>query len=305
MKFAAIDIGSNAVRLLLTKVIETESGPFFRKECLVRMPIRLGEDTFTTGRISKEKVEKLVECLLGFKHLISAYSAIDFLACATSATRDAANRGEIVDLVRDRVGIDLEVVDGSDEARIIVSNHVETEITGNGGSCYLYVDVGGGSTEITVSDPGSVIASKSFDIGAVRLLHGLVPEESWRQMRKWLRQHTRQRPPKAAIGTGGNVNKIFRLVRCKEGKPLSYKKMLRVYKSLQKFTVEERVTRLNLRPDRADVIVPACQIYLFAMKWAGVRKMYVPQIGLADGLVHILYDRHRENAPSGRHLVTT
>ncbi len=295
MKFAAIDIGSNAVRLLLTRVIETESGPYFRKESLVRMPIRLGEDTFTTGRISDDKAEKLVECLIGFKHLIQAYAAVDFLACATSATREAANRLEIVEAVRERANIDLEVVDGSDEARILVSNHVEAQL-GNGGSRYLYVDVGGGSTEITIADAKTAIASKSFDIGSVRLLHGLVPQESWRQMRKWLRQNTRGNRPKAAIGTGGNVNKLFRLVGRKEGKPLSYKKMVRVYKSLQEYSVEERVTQLNLRPDRADVIVPAGQIYLLAMKWADVNKMYVPQIGLADGLVRILYERHRQRA---------
>lgn len=292
MKFAAIDIGSNAVRLLLSRVIDNGNQPFFKKESLIRIPIRLGEDSFTHKRISEEKKNNLIKTMLGFKHLIYAYEAVDYIACATSAMREAENGKEIVANIKMETGINLEIIDGKSEADIINSNHIEKKL--NQESSYLYIDVGGGSTELTLFSKNESITSKSFDIGTVRLLKNLVPKESWKEMKKWIKQNTADFQPLLGIGSGGNINKIFRLSGKSEKKPLNYKNIKEINDYLCTFTLEERIKVLNLRPDRADVILPAAEIYLSVMKWAKIKQMFVPQIGLADGLIHILYERYKK-----------
>jgi exopolyphosphatase / guanosine-5'-triphosphate,3'-diphosphate pyrophosphatase len=291
LKFAAIDIGSNAVRLLLTGVFEKEYSPIFRKMSLIRMPIRLGDDAFTKKRISKDKVSQLVETMIGFKHLIEAFQPLDFMACATSAMREADNGPEICKRIVETTGMQVDIIDGKTEAQFIFENR-SSDMFG-GSDAYLYADIGGGSTEITLFSQGRIIASGSFNIGTIRLLEGLVSKASWKEMKQWLKNCSAPFTSMAAIGSGGNINKVYRLANCKNGRPLSENKMIKVRRFLKHFTVEQRIRELSLRPDRADVIIPALDIYLNIMKWAGIDKIYVPQVGLADGIVHILYTRYK------------
>lgn len=293
MKFAAIDTGSNAVRLLLSRVIENGSQPLFKKESLIRIPIRLGEDSFIQKKISAEKTNNLIKTMIGFKNLIEAYEAVDYIACATSAMREAENGNEIVEKIKKESGINLEIINGKREAEIINSNHIEKKLDQD--SSYLYIDVGGGSTELTLFSKNESVTSKSFDIGTVRLLENLVPKTSWKDMKNWIKETSVEFQPLFGIGSGGNINKIFRLSMKSEKKPLTYKNIKKISDYLRSFTLEQRVKVLNLRPDRADVILPAAQIYMSVMKWGKIKQMFVPQIGLADGLIHILYEKHKEN----------
>jgi len=297
VKFAAIDIGSNAVRLLLSQVIEGTSAPLFKKEALVRMPIRLGEDAFSARRISDEKTERLIETMVGFRHLITAYPARDFMAVATSAMREAENGAEVVRAVRERSGIALEIIDGAREAAVIYANHIEDRIDPE--TNYLYVDVGGGSTEATLISRRNVVASASFKVGTVRMLQNAVDPRQWGHLKEWLKVNAGDLRPIVGIGSGGNINTIYKLSRVKRGMPIAYKRLREIYKYLLSFPPGQRVSALGLRPDRADVIVPAAEIYLAVMKWARVKRMYVPQVGLSDGIVHVLYERHRPRPAAG------
>jgi exopolyphosphatase/guanosine-5'-triphosphate,3'-diphosphate pyrophosphatase len=291
LRFSAIDIGSNAVRLLLSGVFEDGFSPTFKKMSLIRMPIRLGDDAFTRNRISEDKIVELVKTMVGFKHLIDAYQPIDSMACATSAMREAENGPEICDRIRDASGIPIEIIDGKREAQIIFQNKSADRFGGY--NAYLYVDVGGGSTDITLFSQGRIVTSGSFDIGTIRLLEKLVSQQYWKKMQQWIKTYTAPYASVAAIGSGGNINKIFRLANCKNGKPLSLSMMKKVRRFLNHFSVDQRITELGLRPDRADVIVPAADIYLKVMKWAEIKNIFVPIVGLADGIVHILYDRYK------------
>ncbi len=293
MKFASIDIGSNAVRLLFTKVFEDEGGAVFKKDSLVRMPIRLGKDVFTTKRVSKEKIDSLVNTMIAFKYLIDAYNPIDYKACATSAMREAANRIEIVKLIKEKSDIDVEIIDGKREAEIIYENHIAEKL--NPQKNYLYIDVGGGSTELTLISKLEVISSQSFDIGTVRILEDKVTKFQWQEMRGWLEQNTAGYKSIAGIGSGGNINKIFKMSLKEGDEPLSYKNLKSIYKDLDSYSYEDRITKLGLRPDRADVIIPAAKIYLSVLKWADSKKLYVPQIGLSDGIIHVLYEKYKNN----------
>lgn len=292
MKFAAIDIGSNAVRLLLTRIIENGDAPLFKKESLVRIPLRLGDDVFLKSVIPPDKVRHLMEAIAGFRHLITAYGALDYLACATSAMREASNGREIAEQVRAETGIELEIIDGRREAEVICQNRpVGQLVQADDAAGQMFIDVGGGSTEMTLFRAGEVIDSRSFSIGTIRLLKGLVAASEWKGMKVWLKSISEEHAPQSFIGSGGNINKIFRLSRQKDGKPMTYRILKEIRDYLAEFTLEERIREVSLRPDRADVIVPAADIFLKAMKWSKVKRIYVPQIGLADGLVHLLYDR--------------
>ncbi len=291
LRFAAIDIGSNAVRLLLSGVFEDGDSPTFRKMSLVRMPIRLGDDAFTQKHISEYKVAQLVKTMVGFNHLIDSFQPLDFMACATSAMREAENGPQIREMILNESGIDVEIINGKKEAQIIFENKSSDMFGGN--SAYLYADIGGGSTEITLFSEGRIITSESFNIGTIRILEGLVTKAYWKKMKQWLKTCTAPYSSIAAIGSGGNINKVFRLANSKIGKPLSENKMMKVRRFLKYFTEAERIRELGLRPDRADVIIPALDIYLKIMKWSGIRRIYVPQIGLADGIVRILYKDYK------------
>ncbi len=293
LKFAAIDIGSNAVRLLLSKVFDNSDQPYFKKESLVRMPVRLGDEAFSKKIISNSKIEILINTMIGFKYLMDAYNPIDVMACATSAMREAKNSEDIIKKIYDQTKIELEIVDGRKEASIIYSNHIERILRKN--KSYLYIDVGGGSTELTLYRKDKTTISRSFNIGTVRLLKNLVSKALWREMKKWVIDNISNLESKDAIGSGGNINKIFRISAKKENKPLSLKEIEMIYKNLNTFSFEERITKLGLRPDRADVILPASEIYLSVMRWADINRIYVPQVGLADGLIHIMYDKYMNN----------
>lgn len=288
MKLAAIDIGTNAVRLLLSRVLDDVQPAYIKKESLVRMPIRLGEDVFTDGRISAEKQEHLIETVKAFRLLMSAYESEDYLACATAAMREAENGPETVKMIRDETGIDLEIIDGRREAEIICLNRTNQVVTDD--TPHIFVDVGGGSTEVVLFAKGQIVNSQSFPIGGVRILKDRVEESEWKQMKKWLKENARDLKGLIGIGSGGNINKAARLAGKKEGESLTLSKLTKIHNSLKEYAVEDRIRILHMRPDRADVIVPALEIYRSVMKWAKCTEIVVPLRGLADGLVRHLYD---------------
>jgi exopolyphosphatase/guanosine-5'-triphosphate,3'-diphosphate pyrophosphatase len=252
----------------------------------------LGDDAFTQHHITDIKIKNLTKIMRAFKLLMSAYEPINYLACATSALRESDNGSEIAECIRSETGVDLKVIDGREEAEILFLNSLYQNIVYS--VPYLYIDVGGGSTELTFFLGLNDKKSGSFQIGTVRLLENKVRDSEWKEMRRWIKESTSGYDSIVAIGSGGNINKIFRLSLNKEGKPLSFKKLKNILKYLNEFSFEDRIRLLNLRPDRADVIVPAAEIYLFVMKAAGINKIYVPQVGLADGLIHLLYDQYRK-----------
>jgi exopolyphosphatase / guanosine-5'-triphosphate,3'-diphosphate pyrophosphatase len=288
MVFAAIDIGSNAMRLLFCRVYIVDGKPHFSKEELIRMPIRLGEDVFLQNKISETKANRLICALKGFSELIKAYGVVGHRAVATSAMRDATNGPQIIERIKEETGIEVEIIDGKNEAALVFSNHIEELL--NPKHAYLYIDVGGGSTELTLYYDNKVIAAKSFNIGTVRMLLDKVSKEEWEEMKAWLKRNTVGIHPLSAIGSGGNINKIFKISGKKETKHLSYDKLKGIYEMLCSYTYQERIERLDLKPDRADVIIPAAKIFLTVMKNGDIEKVFVPQVGLSDGLVHQMYD---------------
>ncbi|MEX6689741.1 exopolyphosphatase [Danxiaibacter flavus] len=289
MKLAAIDIGSNAARLLIADVIDDGiSKPQFVKINLVRVPLRLGFDVFEKGEISKPKIGMIIQTMKAYKHLLNVYGVERVKACATSAMRDAVNSADIIRKIRLETGIEISVISGDEEATVIYENHIAENLDKE--HAYLYIDVGGGSTELTFFAEGKLRYKESFNIGTIRLLKNLVTEKNWDDMRDKLKQNLKTKFPVTAIGSGGNINKIFSLSKKKEGKPLSFDLVKDYYKEFSNFTVEERMRIYKLRDDRADVIVPALQIYVNVMRWANIDEIYVPKIGLADGLVQHLYE---------------
>lgn len=292
MKFAAIDIGSNAVRLLFCNVYEDGKEVTFKKAELIRVPIRLGEDSFLTGKISAKKADKLVTAMKAFKNLIDVYDVIDFRACATSAMRDAENRYEVVERVRKEAGIKIEIIDGKTEADIIYANHIEEHLDKSNN--YLYIDIGGGSTEITLFSKNKVVVSQSFNIGTIRMLHDQIEKEYWNYFKNWVKEITEGYKPMIAIGSGGNINKLFKMIGRKPNKPIPTIKIKNLYEWLELYTYEERMRVFGLNPDRADVIIPASKILLTVLKKAEIDKVIVPQIGLSDGIVHQLYEKYKE-----------
>jgi exopolyphosphatase / guanosine-5'-triphosphate,3'-diphosphate pyrophosphatase len=287
-KYAAIDIGSNAMRLLITNIVEQEGKETqFNKNELVRVPIRLGQDAFTVGEITEENIDRMIDAMKAFKLLMKVYKVEKYMACATSAMREAYNGKEIVEIIKKKADVKIEIIDGKKEAAIIASSDlhqfIKTEET------YLYVDVGGGSTEFSLFSDGKMIVSKSFKNGTVRLLNNMVNEIVWEEIEKWIKTITEPYENITLIGSGGNINKIFKLSGKAQEKPLSYMYLNSQYQYLNSLTYDQRIAELALNTDRADVIIPALSIYLKAMKWSGSTKIYVPKIGLSDGIVKALY----------------
>lgn len=292
MKFAAIDIGSNAVRLLFCNVYDEDGKITYKKAELIRVPLRLGEDAFLTGKISSKKEDKLVTAMKAFKHLMDVYDAVDYRACATSAMRDAENRYDIVDRVRKETGIKIEIIDGKTEADIIYSNHIEEHLDKSNN--YLYIDIGGGSTEITLFSKNKAIVSQSFNVGTIRMLHNQIDKEYWNYFKNWIVEISKGYKPLIAIGSGGNINKLFKMSGRKLNKPIGTAKLKNLYEVIDSYTYEERIQTLGLNPDRADVIIPASKILLSVLKKAEIEKIIIPQIGLSDGIVHQLYEKYKE-----------
>jgi exopolyphosphatase/guanosine-5'-triphosphate,3'-diphosphate pyrophosphatase len=288
-KYGAVDIGSNAIRLLITTVIEQEGKPtIFKKTSLVRVPIRLGSDVFLTGRISPENEARMIDAMNAFQLLRKIHGVKKFRACATSAMREADNGAEIAKRILKQTKLNIEIIDGDDEAAIIASTDLKFLIQDN--KVFLYVDVGGGSTEFTVFANGHIIASRSFRLGTVRLLNDIVPKDMWNNLRKWIKEVTAPYSRIELIGSGGNINHIYKMSGMKIGRPLSYFYLANYYERIQNMSYEERITDLNMNPDRADVVIPATRIYLSAMKWSRAKNMYVPKIGLSDGIIKSLYN---------------
>ena len=288
MKLAAIDIGSNAARLLISEASPNSQGRMdFTKVNLVRVPLRLGFDVFSDGAISEKKAAHLLSTIQAYKLLLEVYEVKHLKACATSAMRDASNSTEILHKVKHLTGIDIKVISGQEEASYLFESHVAEQLDKS--RSYMYIDVGGGSTEVTLFNNNAMVYEESFNIGTIRLLQKQVKDEQWQYMKDKIKQNIKGVNPVIAIGSGGNINKIFSLSKRKEGKPLTLDILKDYYKEFSNFTVEERIHLYNLREDRADVIVPALQIYVNIMRWADAVEIYVPKIGLADGLIQSLY----------------
>ena len=287
LRFAAIDVGSNAMRLFFCRVLENGHGPTFIKESMIRMPLRLGHDAFTENRISDETCNKFVNTMYGFNSLIKAYDPISFKACATEAMRQAKNGLDLVDRVKKETGINLNIITGKEEANIIISTHIDRYLRTD--EHCLYVDVGGGSTELTIIKNKETLFSKSFSIGSVRLLENQVTKEDWHKMKEWIIDKTSSITNIQSIGSGGNINKILTLLKKSKGKSVTIKEVKNVIKKIKPYSIHDRIVKLELRPDRADVIVHAGKIYSRCMKWSGADNMIVPQVGLADGMISQLY----------------
>jgi exopolyphosphatase/guanosine-5'-triphosphate,3'-diphosphate pyrophosphatase len=289
-KYGAIDIGSNAIRLLVSNIINKKGKETqFKKSSLVRVPIRLGADAFVKGFISDENMIRMVDAMKAFQLLMNVHNVEKYKACATSAMREAKNGTEVVDRIFKETGIKIDIIGGKEEAAIISSTDLNQLIEGD--SSYLYVDVGGGSTEFTIFSGGKITNSKSFKMGTVRLLNNKksVNKEIFANVEKWITKNTKNLKNLALIGSGGNINKLFKMSGRTEGKPMSYIYLNAQYQFLKQMSYQERISELSLNPDRADVIIPATKIYLSAMKWSGARKIYVPKIGLSDGIIKSLY----------------
>ncbi len=287
-RFAAIDVGSNAMRLFFCRVLENGEGPTFIKESMIRMPLRLGHDAFTENKISDETCDKFVNTMYGFNSLMQAYEPISFKACATEAMRQASNGLDLVDRVKEETGISLNIITGKEEANIIISTHIDRYLQTD--QHCLYVDVGGGSTELTLIKNKETLFSKSFSIGSVRLLEKQVSADDWSTMKEWIVDKTSTITNIQSIGSGGNINKILTLLEKSKGKSVSFKEIKSIIKKIKPFSIHDRIVKLGLRPDRADVIVHAGKIYSKCMKWSGANNMIVPQVGLADGMISQLYD---------------
>ena len=290
-KFAAIDIGSNAMRVLISNVIETEEVVHFQKNALVRAPIRLGEDSFTLGEISKKSLKRMINAMKAFKLLMKVHGVSHYQAYATSALREANNSMDVVKQVKKKSGIKIEIIDGRKEAEIISNSKISDFL--NTQKTFLFVDVGGGSTEFTFINEGKRVCSKSFKIGTVRLINNLVDDRVWEAIRNWIIKNAKPYRKITLMGSGGNINKLFKLSNIKEGKPLSVIKLNQIFLELQSLNYEERIVKFELNPDRADVIIPAARIYLKALEWSGGQKIYVPRFGLSDGMIKYMH-KHRK-----------
>ena len=293
MRLGAIDIGSNAARLLITNVVEgIGHAPEFNKIDLVRVPLRLGFDVFETGVISEQRTNMVLETMKAFSHLLKVYEVENLIACATSAMRDAVNGGAIIQKVKEETGIAIEIISGDQEASIIYETHIAENMSMN--NSYLYIDVGGGSTELNLFAEGKLLFKKSFNIGTIRLLKNLVSNKTWDEMKDTIKAKTKGNKKIIAIGTGGNINKIFSISKKKEGKPLELNLLRDYYKEFSGFSVKDRMRLYKFREDRADVIVPALLIFINVMRWADADDILVPKIGLVDGLVQHLYSELRK-----------
>lgn len=287
MRLAAIDIGSNAARILIVEVKYDGTRPEFNKLNLVRIPLRLGFDVFTKGRISREKRSMLLHMMRAFRALLDVYQVDAVKTYATSAMRNAKNSDSIVKEIKKITGIKVEIVSGGKEADLLYQSHAAEKI--NKQKTYLYVNVGGGSTELTLIAKGKPKKELSFEIGTIRILKNNVKQALWDELKVELKDLVKKYPPEAIIGTGGNINKIFSLSKLKENKPLTYDILNTYYRKLSSMTTAERIKEYKLSQDRADVVVPALDIYLSVMQWSKVKSMYVPRVGLVDGIIYSLY----------------
>lgn len=300
--FAAIDIGSNAVRLLIKQVVEPGPRPKLNKALLVRVPLRLGFDVFSEGKISGKKEKNLIRLMKSYRQLMKIYGTDIYRACATSAMRDAANGAQVIRHVEKESGIRIEIIDGQEEARIVYENHIEN-MKGRKGN-FMYVDVGGGSTEINLISDGSLVCSRSYNIGTVRILNNAATEDEWKRLRKDMQELAMSYPGIELIGSGGNINKLVKMVKNRDKRypKMTVDSLREMYGTLKPLSVEERIEAFGLKLDRADVIVPAAEIFLTIADILGSTTIYVPVIGLADGIIDDLYCRSIDRMEFQEHI---
>ena len=288
-KYGAIDVGSNAIRLLIVTVIEQEGKVAkFKKTSLIRVPIRLGTDVFVEGKVSEASYLRMLDSFKAFQLLMKIHNVFKYRACATSAMREAKNGKTIVKRLLKATGIEISIINGNEEAKIIASTDLKTYLVHD--KVFLYVDVGGGSTELTIYSEGKTVASKSFKMGTVRLINNLVDDKMWDQMKGWIKNNTQKYGHITLLGTGGNINSTYKYSGKKIGTPLNYKYLIAYFNKVKAFSYDDRIVELDMNPDRADVIIPALKIYIFAMKWSGAECIYVPKVGLSDGIIRSLYN---------------
>ena len=288
-KYGAIDVGSNAIRLLIVTVIEQEGKETkFKKTSLIRVPIRLGTDVFVEGKVSEASYLRMVDSFKAFQLLMKTHHVFKYRACATSAMREAKNGKTIVKRLLNATGIEINIINGNEEAKIIASTDLKTYLVHD--KVFLYVDVGGGSTELTIYSEGKTVASKSFKMGTVRLINNLVDDKMWDQIKDWIKNNTQKYSHITLLGTGGNINSTYKYSGKKIGTPLNYKYLIAYFNKVKAFSYDDRIVELDMNPDRADVIIPALNIYIFAMKWSGAECIYVPKVGLSDGIIRSLYN---------------
>ena len=288
-KYGAIDVGSNAIRLLIVTVIEQEGKVAkFKKTSLIRVPIRLGTDVFVEGKVSEASYLRMLDSFKAFQLLMKIHNVFKYRACATSAMREAKNGKTVVKRLLNATGIEINIINGNEEAKIIASTDLKTYLVHD--KVFLYVDVGGGSTELTIYSEGKTVASKSFKMGTVRLINNLVDDKMWDQIKDWIKNNTQKYSHITLLGTGGNINSTYKYSGKKIGTPLNYKYLIAYFNKVKAFSYDDRIVELDMNPDRADVIIPALNIYIFAMKWSGAECIYVPKVGLSDGIIRSLYN---------------
>lgn len=292
VRYAAIDIGSNAVRLLIADILEKKEEVIYTKNTLLRVPLRLGDDAFIDKRISIGKFQDMVKTMRAFRNLMDVYKVTDYMACATSAMRDSDNGEEVVKACQNE-GIDIQIVDGGIEAKIIYNSYLSNTIDNT--KVYLYIDVGGGSTEISLFANGELVESQSFNLGTIRILDNQDQPETWDKMRRWVKEKTRGYKNIYGIGTGGNINKLSRIANEKGDKPMTYAKLKAIFDHLNSFSLKDRIHELGLRSDRADVIIPASEIFLTIMKVGHLKNIVAPRVGLVDGIIQTLIDKNFKN----------
>ncbi len=290
MKYAAIDIGSNAIRLLISDIIQVEGEIKPKKYSLIRVPLRLGDDSFLNQNLSTKKIEDLEKTIFAFKYLIEVYKVEDYKACATAAFRECINGASVIADIQEKTKINIQIIDGNEEAKMIYSTHLH-QYRGQKRNL-LYIDVGGGSTELSYFMNDVLIGSKSFNIGTIRMLDNEDKKEEWDAMKKWLKGYTQNIDNIEAIGTGGNINKLFKLSKEEEGIPITLTKLKGLYEYLSSYSLKDRINVLGLKQDRADVILPATEVFLSICKWAKIKKIHVPKTGLADGIIQSLIEKN-------------
>ncbi len=290
MKLAAIDIGSNAVRLLFINVYETDNGYTYVKDALYRVPLRLGEDVFSQGKLSKEKIKDFENTMVAFEKLIKVYQPINYMACATSAMRDASNGKQVLEKIYDKTGLKVKIISGQEEADILFSNHVE-KLQPDPLQNYLFIDIGGGSTELIMVNNGKMVDRKSFNIGTLRLRDNSVEPKKWIDLDNWVLHFKSNYPNIIAVGTGGNINTMQKYFSKSKKLEMPCSVIQDTYDNMKDLSVKERILKYSLKPDRADVIVPAAQILLRITNLLEVEKIVVPKVGLADGMIHMMFEK--------------
>ncbi|MEX2589173.1 MAG: exopolyphosphatase [Chitinophagales bacterium] len=291
MKFAAIDIGSNAIRLLLMNVFESDEGPVYRKDALYRVALRLGEESFLDKKISPKKSAKFVDTMKAFRILMDVHDVKHFKACATAAMREAENGHELIERVKEEAEIDIEIVTGKEEAEIIYGNNIVEYL--NPEKNYLYIDVGGGSTELSLFHKKRLIDSCSFPIGTLKILNNQVEDAHWEEMNNWISPFLKKHKNISGIGSGGNINKLYKLYGDTKNGFIRKEELMCALEDLTGSTFYERIKSMGLRPDRADVIIPAVEIFLQLSDWANIKLVYVPKFGVSDGLIHLVYQEYK------------